>query len=166
MKRMILGVTLMAALAAPAAAQYARGTDQDRSLDYRGRDGTNAEGDYPARIEQLRVRVRTGVQNGTISRQEGASLRQQIRQLGLLESQYGSNGLTSEERADLQDEIRDVRQQLRVAEGGAATGRDRYAEGDYSGQSPQTDRDGVTTEPVKRRTLGGIIDGAIGEKPN
>jgi hypothetical protein len=71
------------------------------------------------RIMQLDTRFQTGLQSGAISRQEAQSIRPQLRQLRQLERQYSANGLTQQERQDLQQRIRSVRQQLRVADGGA-----------------------------------------------
>jgi hypothetical protein len=92
-----------------------------------------------ARIDQLRVRLQAGVQNRSITQREAAPIREQIRQLNRLERQYGVNGLSNQERADLQQRIRSVRQQLRIADNGAG-GRfaqwdveDGYAQGGQQG---------------------------------
>lgn len=163
MKHTLLSMVAVATLAVPAAAQYSSRTDQSSNRNYPSRSSAADDGEFAGRIEQLQVRVRTGVQNGTITRQEAASLRQQLRQLSQLEIQYRSNGFTSQERADLQDELRDVRQDVRLAEGGTATG-DQYGDRDGRSTEPRYDRNGRViddAEPVQRRTLGGIIDGVV-----
>lgn len=78
-----------------------------------------------ARIDQLRVRLQAGVQNGSITRREASPIREQIRQVNQLERQYRVNGLSPQERADLQQRVRFVRQQLRAADNGA---NGRYAQ--------------------------------------
>ena len=115
MKKILLAVTALSAIgvAAPAAAQY-------------GYQNSNAGGSVGVenRIEQLQARFQAGVQSGLISRSEAQSLRPQLRQLRQLERQYSVNGLNQQERQDLQQRIRYVRQQLRMADGGA---NNRYA---------------------------------------
>lgn len=124
--------------AVPALAQsYDRGTPSNLA---RGDAGV-AGADMAGRIEQLQERVRAGVRDGTISRQEAAGLRQQIRQLYQLEAQYSSNGFTRQETADLQDEYRDVRQQVRVAEARSQYDRDDDDGGRADG--PPARRSGV-----------------------
>lgn len=159
MKHILLSAAVVSTLALPALAQSSNRADPNR--DYRSDAASYGGGEFPARIEQMQVRVRTGVQNGAITRQEAAALRQQLRQVSQLHSQYASNGLSSQERADLQDELRDIRQDVRLAES-----RNQYAEGDDDALDERRyDRDGRlirNPEPTQRRTLGGIIDGVVG----
>ena len=113
MKNLVIGLVgvpmLLAAL--PASAQYY----QNNPSQYANQNNSYLS----ARIDQLRFRLEAGVQNGSISRREAAPIRDQIRQLNRLERQYEVNGLSGQERADLQQRIRSVRQQLRVADNGA-----------------------------------------------
>jgi hypothetical protein len=121
MKKVIMGVVAlpMLAAAAPAAAQY--------NPNYQNQYANQANTNLSVRIDQLRVRLQTGVQNGWITRNEAVPIRQQIRQLNQLERRYAVNGLSPQERADLQNRIRLVRQQLRAADNGA---NGRYAQWD------------------------------------
>ncbi len=121
MKKVILAIVALPALAiaAPTAAQYYPNNQNQ----YTNQGNVNLS----ARIDQLRVRLQAGVQNGSITRGEAAPIRQRIRQLNQLERQYGVNGLSGPERADLQQRIRIVRQQLRIADNGA---NGRYAQWD------------------------------------
>jgi hypothetical protein len=94
------------------------------------------------RIAQLDARLQAGVQAGVIDRREAQSIRPQLRQLSQLERQYSYNGLTPQERQDLQQRIRSVRQQLRQADGGAggryaAWDRDDDSYGNQSGYGYQ-----------------------------
>jgi hypothetical protein len=86
------------------------------------------------RIDQLRARLQAGVQSGSITRSEAAPIREQVRQLSRLERQYSANGLSGQERANLQKRLRMVRQQLRVADNGA---NGRYAQWDAEDGYPQ-----------------------------
>jgi len=121
MKKVILAIVALPALAiaAPTAAQYYPNNQNQ----YTNQGNANLS----ARIDQLRVRLQTGVQNGSITRGEAAPIRQRIRQLNQLERQYGVNGLSGPEQADLQQRIRIVRRQLRIADNGA---NGRYAQWD------------------------------------
>src|SRR5687768_1529901 len=128
MKQLLLAMTALGALAtaAPAAAQY-------------GQTNVNAGGavGISNRITQLDARLQAGIRAGAIDRAEAISLRRELRQLRRLEYQYSRNGLTAQERADLQARIRDFRQDLRVA-GGASVRYDRYGnpidDDDYYGR--------------------------------
>jgi hypothetical protein len=112
-----LGAVSALAIAAPAAAQYSNNGYQNSA---------GANGNISARVAQLGTRLQAGIQSGTISRQEARSLRQQLQQLSQLERRYSMNGLDGRERADLQQRIRTVRQQIRVADGGNQARWDRY----------------------------------------
>jgi hypothetical protein len=139
MKKILLSMAAVSALAigAPVAAQY-----QNQGYG-NGNYQANVNGNVAARIGQLQARIQAGVQSGAISRQEAQPLRQQLRQLTQLERQYSINGLSGQERADLQQRIRNLRQQIQYAEGGRGRFNDeRYGnnEGRY-GTSDRVDRD-------------------------
>jgi hypothetical protein len=121
MKKLILGIAALPvlAIAAPAVAQYYPNNQNQ----YGNQNNTNLS----VRIDQLRARLDAGVQNRSITRREAAPIRGQIRQLNQLERQYSANGLSGQERANLQQRIRTVRQQLRIADNGA---NGRYAQWD------------------------------------
>ena len=76
MKTILLGMaaTSMLATGVPAAAQYSNGGFGNN----RYGDAAGANGNIAARIEQLRVRIQTGVQSGAISRAEAPQLRQGV----------------------------------------------------------------------------------------
>ena len=146
------------AIGAPAAAQYAPNNQYQYS--------NQANGNLDARIDQLRVRLQAGVQNGSITRREAAPIREQIRQLNQLERRYSMDGLSGQERADLQSRIRSVRQQLRMADNGA---NGRYAQWDVEdgynqgyqqnyGQGYQPYQQGYAQPPQQ-----GGIAGALGQ---
>ena len=124
MKKILLCMAAGSALliGAPAAAQYQSSGN--------GYYQTDVNGNVAARIGQLQARVQAGVQSGAISRQEAQPLRLQLRQLTQLERQYSINGLSGQERADLQQRIRTLRQQIRFAEGGQGRFEDQRYGGD------------------------------------
>jgi hypothetical protein len=127
MKKILLSMAAVSALAigAPVAAQY-----QNQGYG-NGNYQTNVNGNVAARIGQLQARIQAGVQSGAISRQEAQPLRQQLRQLMQLERQYSVNGLSGQERSDLQQRIRTLRQQIQFAEGGQGRfGNQRYGDDD------------------------------------
>jgi TolA-binding protein len=107
------------AFAAPAAAQY-----------------ESANADMRTRVDQLQGRLQAGVQAGTITRAEARTLREQLRQLRALETQYSANGLTQSERQDLQGRMQALRRDLRTAE--ASNNGQRYGQSDWMDR----DRDG------------------------
>jgi hypothetical protein len=148
MKKILLSMAAVSALAigAPAAAQYSNGGYQNGAYQngaYQNGGYANANGNIAARTDQLQARIQAGVQSGAISRQEAAPLRQQLRQLRDLERHYAVNGFTGQERADLQLRIRNLRQQIRYAEGGQGSYRNGGYDGGYAnGQRVDRDRDG------------------------
>ena len=193
MKHILLSMAGIAALAggAPALAQYTGGRYTNQPGAYQNPNGVNGNGNLSVRIGQLQTRIQAGVQSGAISRSEAVPLRQQLRQLTQLERQYSRNGLTGQERSDLQQRIRSLRQQVRQADGGAQGRYDQYDRDDYgqNGQyDPRNDRDRIDSnndgwddrdrnrngrwdddagngypEPVQPRSgLGGLLDSVLG----
>lgn len=159
---------LMAAM--PASAQYYPNNQQQY--------GNHNTSNLSLRIDQLRTRLQAGVQSGSISRAEAAPIREQIRQISRLERRYASSGISGQERADLQQRIRSVRQQLRVADNGA---NGRYSQWDaedgygYGKQQPYQPGDGQGYQqpyqqgygqgypaPVQQGGLAGIISQVFG----
>ena len=127
MGRPLFAATTAAAIAlsAPAAAQYGG------QADTYGRGADN----FAERIDQLESRLEDGIDAGTINRREALSIRPQIRQFVRLEARYSYDGLNRSERQDLQQRLRSLRQELRVADGRANRYRDwddedRYGYGD------------------------------------
>jgi len=132
MKTILLAMTTVSAMcaAAPAAAQYQypdRYSDQYRN-DYSGQ----ASADFDARIDRLQARLDAGIQQGTISSREAWSLRRDLRDLRRMASQYSMNGLNTREQAYLQQRLRGVREEIRVADGGAYDRYDRDGYGAYA----------------------------------
>lgn len=157
MKKLILTLAAATAIAAtPAVAQYGA----QASVNAGGGAG------IANRIDQLEDRLEAGIDTGAIDRNEARSLRQQIRQLNRLESQYSRNGLTQQERQDLQQRIRTVRQQLRVADGGNNNGR--YADWDRDDDFGQNNSYGnnryqeVSQVCAQASGITGILRGILG----
>jgi len=123
MKKTLMTMAAISALSigAPAAAQYAGGNVQ-------------------ARVQQLQFELQAGVRSGAISRRDAIPLRAQLRQLTQLEWQYGRDGFSGRERADLQQRINRLRQHIRYADR-ADNGRyDRYGQNDRYDRYGQNDR--------------------------
>jgi hypothetical protein len=156
MKKLIIAMTAVSAIAvaAPAAAQWGN----QNQTNVNARAGANVE----ARIAQLQTRLQAGIQSGAIDRTEARTLRAQVRALTRLQYQYSRNGLTNQERQDLQQRLRSVRQQFRMADGG---GNGRWADNDdnyYPGQSGYTGQGGAYEEIRECEGNGGTIGGVIG----
>jgi len=130
-------------MAAPAAAQY---------RDYRGAYG--ADTSFDVRIDNLRARLNAGLRNGTIDRREAWTLRRELRTLEALEARYSLNGFTSWERDDLNNRLRMVRRDIRVADNNSWDRYDRLAWDDrydrYTGR-------GGPDETVFCERRGGVI---------
>lgn len=154
MKTIFLGMATVSALAiaAPAAAQYQSQNGYQTQSQYGYQNQNGANGNFAARIEQLRVRIQAGVQSGTISRSEAPALRQQLRALTQLERQYSANGLSGQERSVLQQRLRTLRQQIRAADGGQGYGQ--YDRDDDYGQSGQYGRTGQYDRAYDRNNDG------------
>ncbi|HEY0413384.1 MAG TPA: hypothetical protein VGD66_09590 [Allosphingosinicella sp.] len=171
MKMVLTAMTAVSALAlaAPAAAQYGYQTNSGYANGYGYNAGANANASLDTRIASLQTRLDAGISAGTIDRREAASLRRQLDDLRRLEWRYSRNGLTQQERMDLQLRIRSVRQQLRTADNGGWDRYDRYGYDDrdyynngatngYSGQGgPYED---VACD--SRGGLGGLVNGLLG----
>ena len=106
MNKLILALTATTAIIAvsPIQAQYS-----DR--------GYNGSNEISQRIDRLESRLQAGISSGAIDRDESRSIYRQIRDLNRLERQYKIDGLSESERQDLQQRIRDTRDQLRAADG-------------------------------------------------
>jgi hypothetical protein len=162
MNKVLLSMAAIGAIAAaaPAAAQS-------------NWNNTNAGGGMGIsnRIAQLDARVQAGIQSGDISRTEARSLRMQVRQLQRLEQQYSYNGLTQSERQDLQQRLRSLREDIRLADNGRFDRDTRYGswnDSDYN-DGAYTGRGGPYEQPYdtncgssSRSVVGGLIDGVLG----
>ncbi|HMJ92780.1 MAG TPA: hypothetical protein VK472_01640, partial [Allosphingosinicella sp.] len=90
---------------------------------------------FENRIAQIESRVQAGISSGAIDRTEAANLRMELRSLRQTYRVYARNGLTQTERSALQARVRDLRQDLRLADAGG------YGRGSvYAGE--RYDRDG------------------------
>ncbi|HEX9947626.1 MAG TPA: hypothetical protein VGA98_08805 [Allosphingosinicella sp.] len=126
------------------------------------------------RIAQLDARLQAGIQAGEINRAEARSLRMQLRDLRQLERQYSYNGLTQSERQDLQQRLRTLRQDIRLADNGRFDRDNRYSwqddynNGGYAGQGGPYEQpyDSANCDTSNRGGIGGLIDGVLGRSDN
>jgi hypothetical protein len=72
---------------------------------------------------ELQTQIDAGIASGAITRRETAPLREGMRLLVALESQYSANGISGREHATLQQRSAALRQQINLAE---RTGAGRY----------------------------------------
>jgi hypothetical protein len=121
MNKMLLALAAGTAMvsAVPAAAQG-----------YQNQTNTSQQR-FDTRIDQLYDRLFDGIESGDITRSEVRQIRSPLRELVRLEARYSVNGLTRQERDDLNNRIRYLRQQIRLADGG---GNGRYADYDDDDQ--------------------------------
>lgn len=153
------------AIAMPAAAQpgYQQGYDVQGNAGFRNR------------IMQLEARLAAGVQSGEIDRFEARNLRLRFRDFSRLEQQYSRNGLSQAERADLQQRLRGIRQEVRVADNGRyqdnqpgrggpyeETYADDYDDRNDNRYDSRDDSRYGNVETRERGLLGGIVDRVLG----
>jgi hypothetical protein len=182
MKKLLLAMTALATvgIAAPVSAQYDRtsqydrttqydyGTQYDRSYQhdrgtqYGDRFDTMTSADFRARITQLEMRLNMGIRQGLISRTEERTVRQRLDYLSRLVSSYSYNGLTFQERRDLQNRLREARNELRFADNGRFDNDRRYswADNDYYGQGGPLEVDACSDS--SSTGIGRIFEGMIG----
>jgi hypothetical protein len=138
---------------------------------------SNANGNMgiSSRIAQLDARLSAGIQTGEINRTEARSLRMQVRQLQRLERQYSYNGLTQTERQDLQQRLRTLRSDIRIADNGRYDRDTRFGSWNdpYYNDGAYTGRGGPYEQPYdtycdtgSRGGIGGLIDGVLGRNDN
>jgi hypothetical protein len=164
------------AIAAPAAAQYPYQANVQAN--------TNFNANFDQRLDALQTRLDAGIRSGAINRAEARTLRAQLRTLNRLHGNYAMNGITRQERQDLQLRLRNVRQEMRVADNGAYDRYERYGAndefygegGNYGRGGPydsdgdgwddrDCDRDGDIDSgscDTRRGGLGGFIDSLLG----
>lgn len=187
MRKLLFAMTAVSALAiaAPAAAQY--DTQYDAQYDSRNQVRTDAEFNsrLDQRIDMIEERLEAGIDAGTIDRNESRNIRSQLRTITRLHREYALNGLTVRERQELQQRLRTMRDNIRIADGdrydrryGANDGwgdDEQYGRGrggpfDADGDGwddRDCDRDGdidsgsCTTAP--RGGLGGFIESILGQ---
>src|SRR4051794_10899868 len=184
MNKLLFAMTAVGALAvaAPAAAQTGYGTGYRTGYnDPYGYTGARADAGIDSRIARLEARLNADISAGAISRSDERRLRAQIAGIRRLEWQYSRNGLSASERMDLQQRLRSVRDQFRMADRGY--GDDRYGWNDrddtrygnndayYDDRNPSLSRgntyygQGGPYEPVEtcsRGVIGGVVDALTG----
>ena len=115
-------------------------------------------------------RIQAGISTGEINRTEARALRMQVRELRRLESQYSYNGLTQSERADLRARLRELREDVRIADNGRydrdtrfGSWNDPFYNNDvYSGRGGPYEQPYDTYCDTNRGGIGGLIDGVLG----
>jgi hypothetical protein len=129
-------------------------------------------------IARLDARLSAGIQSGDITRTEARALRMQVRQLQRLEQQYGYNGLTQSEREDLRERLRDLREDIRMADNGRYDRDTRYSwddryDNNYDNNNGYSGRGGPYEQPYDtycdtstRGGIGGLIEGVLGTRNN
>ncbi|HEX8379442.1 MAG TPA: hypothetical protein VF619_02695 [Allosphingosinicella sp.] len=159
MNKILLSMAAVSAIAvaAPAAAQTGYGYNN-----------VNAGGGVGIsnRIAQLDARVQAAIQTGEIDRTEARNLRMQVRQLQRLERQYSLNGLTQSERQDLQQRLRTLRQDIRIADNGRYDRDTRFGnwqDDGYNGQGgPYEQSYDTACDTRSGGVIGGVIDSVLG----
>ena len=166
MKKIFLTMTALSALAAAAPAAAQSGSQGWGNQGWGNQGYANANVGISNRIAQLDARLRAGIQAGTITRAEAQQIRPQLRELRRLEHQYSANGMSQQERAHLQQRVRSVRQQLRIADGGRYARHEQYGSewddgyGDYQGQGGPYEE--VEQVCERRGGIAGIIGSVLG----
>ena len=145
------------AMAAPLAAQTSAQTSAQTNVNAGGSVG------IANRIAKLDTRIQAGVDAGTIDRTEARSLRTQLRTISRLERQYSRNGLTQQERSDLQQRLRGFRDQLAEADG--RYGGYAQNEDGYTGQGGPYEEVECATAP-NSRGVSSIFDSIFGGSGN
>jgi hypothetical protein len=161
MKKFLLAMTAIPALAiaTPAAAQY--------GYPYQ----SNSYANVNTGSGMLRAELQAGMQQGTISRREARPLIQRLNALTRLEYQYGRDGMSRREMANLQQRAQSLHQQIRYAGNGRY---DRYQQDNrygnyqvgYDGRGGPYENygDGYLEPSSSGRggIVGGIIDSIFG----
>lgn len=155
MNRLFVTSAAVAALAA-AAPFAARG---QTSFDAAGATGIEN------RIVQLQTRIDAGIRSGAIDRREARSLRREMRALANLEYQYRAGGFSREERSELRERVRMLRQNIRIADNGAYDRYERRADwADYDGQAAAGLSVDQRLDQLETRLEAAVDSGAIGTR--
>ncbi|HEX8240103.1 MAG TPA: hypothetical protein VF574_10235 [Allosphingosinicella sp.] len=169
MNKLLLSMAAVGAIAvaAPAASQ-SWNNNSDWNANAGGAMGISNQ------IARLDARISAGISSGEISRTEARNLRMELRQLRQLERQYSYNGLTQMERQDLRTRIRDLREDVRIADNGRYDRDSRYSWDDrydnndvYSGRGgPYEQSYDTYCDTNNRGVIGGVIDSVLGRNDN
>ncbi len=178
MRRILISMVAVStlAIAAPAVAQYGYQTNVNAEANFNAR--------FDQRLDALQDRLDAGIRSRAITRVEANSLRAQLRSLNRLHGSYAVNGLTRQERMDLQQRLRAVRQEMRLADNGAYDRYERYGANDdlygddrYQGRGGPYDADGDGWDDrdcdrdgdvdsgscdTRRGGIGGLLDTILG----
>jgi hypothetical protein len=155
MTRILLAMTAITALAAPAAAQYSSQTN------LRARGAVS----FDQRIDRLENRIDAGIDAGVIDRREARGLRNELRLLRRTELSYGRDGINAQEHSDLQARVRGLRDNIRLADGGYRYDRRLAYDDDdsYYGVGGPMETEWVVDENAQARTgVPGIFDQFLG----
>jgi hypothetical protein len=163
MNKILLSMAAVGAIAvaAPAASQ----TNWNNNVNAGGGMGISNQ------IDNVDARISAGIQSGEISRTEARNLRMELRQLRQLERQYSYNGLTQAERQDLRSRLRDLREDVRMADNGRYDRDNRFGNWNDDGNMGQggpyeQPYDNAYCDTNNRGGLGGLIDGVLGRSDN
>jgi Ni/Co efflux regulator RcnB len=125
MKKILLSIAAVSAVAAATVPAAAMAQSYDRGYDDRG--GWNPGGDRVARLDE---RIDRGIRNGSLDRREAWRLKGDLRETARLQYRYGRDGLSRWERADLDRRFDRINAQIRYErhdrDYGYGYGRDRY----------------------------------------
>jgi opacity protein-like surface antigen len=155
MKKFLIAAAGLSALAAaaPAAAQYhpaygygqpqgygyGYGQPQGYGYGYNNRDQHGLIRSYIVRADRLRMRVERLDSRDRISEREARRLRDDAAELQRRVRDYARNGLSFNERRDLDYRLARLEQRVRMD---VRDGRERYAERDWDRDGRRDDRDG------------------------
>lgn len=153
MRKILTAMTALSALALAAPAIAQTGTTNWRAGGSVG---------IQNRIAQVENRIRLGVQSGVINRTEAMELRQDLRDIRRLERQYSANGLTQIERQDLQQRLRALRQDVRVADNGRYDQYTNWQDDPYDRRYTGVGGPLEEVDCRQRGGIGGIIGGILG----
>ncbi len=98
----LLATAAIAAVAAPAAAQP-----------YGGGYGGGGYNTFERRLDRFEERLERGIQRGDITRREAFRIRQDIRELQVLENRYDRGGISRWEAQDLDRRLDGLQQRIR-----------------------------------------------------
>jgi hypothetical protein len=90
---------------------------ESQAQTYQTYANSNANVTVQNQVGQLQAQLNAGIRSGTIDATEARRLRQEIRALNRLRTQYASNGLTNQEWNVLQQRVGNLSQQIQVAYG-------------------------------------------------
>jgi hypothetical protein len=122
---------------------------------------------FDQRLDRLETRINAGIQAGVIDRREARELRNDVRMLRRTEAAYSRNGITQQEHEELQGSLRELRNEIRDADGGYRY-RDRYASDDdffrdyYGTGGPYEEQWVIDTDAQARTGVSGIFDTFLG----